>query len=303
MSVSSSELTQAGKYIIFGIADDLYGLEVDNLKEVFQTEKILKLPRTSDILAGIVNLRGVIISVFDLSMLLWGKESRLRSEQEIKDDSGLTMNILLITIKEQDVGILVDRIHHLGELTSIKSMTSAEMKEKKFLNSSFITKVGYIEDDKAVFILDLAGILTGYVSSPKPQLALQDDEVLDFDFSQYTLPEQEESLEPEKTAIVETDSESDIEILKLPEDEQEVIDNFDFEKETTTKKKETTTKKKGKSKKKKQKTKKKKETPTEKKETPTEKKETPTEKKETPTEKKETPTEKKEKSKKKEKSE
>ncbi|MHA2074718.1 MAG: chemotaxis protein CheW, partial [Candidatus Hodarchaeales archaeon] len=120
MSVSSSELTQAGKFIIFGIADDLFGLEVDNLKEVFQTNNILQLPRTSELLAGIVNLRGVIISVFDLSMLLWGNASQSLSDKTSVDVSEITMNILLTTIKEQDVGILVDHIYHLGEITSFK---------------------------------------------------------------------------------------------------------------------------------------------------------------------------------------
>lgn len=249
MAVSSSELTQAGKYIIFGIADDLYGLEVDNLKEVFQTDEILKLPRSSDLLAGIVNLRGVIISVFDLSMLLWGTESRSKSEQKSLNTSDLTMNILLITIKEQDVGILVDQIHHLGEITKFKDKDVAELQNKGFLNSSFITKVGFIEDNRSALILDLAGLLTGYVSRSKPQLQLQDDENLDFDFNQYTLPNAEESLESEKTE--EEDSDSDIEMVKLPDDEQEVKDDIDFVGETKTEEKKKS-KKKSKSKKKKE---------------------------------------------------
>jgi purine-binding chemotaxis protein CheW len=229
MSISPSELTQSGKYIIFGIADDLFGLEVVNLKEVFQTDKILKLPRTSELLAGIVNLRGVIISIFDLSILLYGKKPEIRSKVSNGTSSDQTLSVLLTTIKGQEVGILVDHIHHLGEITSFEDKNNAELDEKGFLNSSIITKVGVLEDEQKIFVLDLEGLLTGYVSSPKRKLARQESDDLDFDFSQYTLPDPEESFESQIPEQEESNYDSDIEMLKLPEEEEETVDDFDFE--------------------------------------------------------------------------
>jgi len=223
MSVSTSKLIQSEKYIIFGIAEDLYGLEVENLKEVFQTEKILKLPRTSDILAGIVNLRGVIISVFDLSILLWGKESQI-SSQSLGSDQ--IRNVLLITIKNQDVGILVDQIYHLGEIQKFEKKSKANLQKRGFLNDSIIKKIGILDDKKNVFILDLEGLLTSHVSAPKtPKISPQDDDVLDFDLNQYTLPDPEDS-SPEKNL---NDIDLEMDMLKLPVDDQEDPDVFNIE--------------------------------------------------------------------------
>ena len=227
MSISSSKLTQSVKYIIFGIADDLYGLEVENLKEVFQTEKILKLPRTSDILAGIVNLRGVIISVFDLSILLWGKESQVSSQSS---DSDQLRNVLLITIKNLDVGILVDQIYHLGEIKEFDKKSKADLKKRGFLNDSIIKKIGILDDKRNVFILDLEGLLTSYVSAPKTSKVIpQDDEFSDIDFNQYTLPDPEDSFSEENLKDTDLGVDLDIDKLKLPEDEQEDPDFSNFE--------------------------------------------------------------------------
>ncbi len=237
MSVSSSELTKSGKYIIFGIADDLYGLEVGKLKEVFQTNKILKLPRTSELLAGIVNLRGVIISIFDLSILLWGKKTEIKSKASKGVPSDQLVNVLLTTIKGQEIGILVDHIHHLGEVTKFDEKSIPELEKKGFLNTSVITKVGLLDDERKIFVLDLEGLLTDYVSSTRQKAAPQKDDDLNFDFSQYTLPDPEESFENQLPEEEVSYSDTEIEMLKLPEEDEEELDEFDFDEEASKKKK------------------------------------------------------------------
>ncbi|MFX0086728.1 MAG: chemotaxis protein CheW [Candidatus Hodarchaeota archaeon] len=237
MPVSSSELNKSGKYLIFGIADDLYGLEVGKLKEVFQTDRILKLPRTSELLAGIVNLRGVIISVFDLSILLWGKKLGVKSKGSNGAQSDQLVNVLLTTIKGQEVGILVDHIHHLGEITKFDEKNTAELEKKGFLNTSVITKVGQLEDERKIFVLDLVGLLTDYVSSTKRKVAIQKDDDLDFDFSQYTLPDPEESFDNQIPNQEDSYSDTDIEMFKLPEEDEETFNEFDFEEKASKKKK------------------------------------------------------------------
>ena len=232
MSVSSSKLTQKGKFIIFGIAKDLFSVEVNNLKEVFQTDRILQLPRTSKVLAGIVNLRGTIISVFDLSMLLWGNESEYLSVKLEDKSSKKVMNVLLMNIKGQDMGILVDYIHQLGEISKFEKKNEVKLEKKGFLDSSIIKNIGILEDTKKVFILELEGLLTGYVPTPKEKkYTLEEDD--DFDFSQYTLPDPEELTEEKQSEESSSDTDLDLEMLKLPDDDSETVDEFDFENKGT----------------------------------------------------------------------
>ncbi|MFX0184410.1 MAG: chemotaxis protein CheW, partial [Candidatus Hodarchaeota archaeon] len=181
--MATSTMQETEKYLIFKVAEDLYGLDVTYLKEVFQTKKILKLPRTSEILAGIVNLRGYIVSIFDLYKLLWGFDSR--SNIEILEELDLpsqTKIVLLLTIKNQDVGILADQIYQLAEITEFGKKDTTFFKGRELQNDSLVTKIGFLDDNQEVFILNLDVLLSGYVVPTKIRKApVQEDDVFDFD--------------------------------------------------------------------------------------------------------------------------
>ena len=210
------------RHLIFRISNDLYGLEVQYLKEVFQTGNILKLPRTSSVLEGIVNLRGYIVSIFNLSVLLWGEDSC--KKEEISSINGSHSNIiLLVTIKDQDIGILVDQIHQLDTITDFKAKDNSYFQGRELLNPSLISKVGFLDDKQNVFILNLEELLGDFVTSRKPgkkKTSTSDDD-FDFDFDQYTLPDPEESSEKS----TEASQNFDLEQLNFPENLQ--TDEFD----------------------------------------------------------------------------
>lgn len=222
--MSTAVLQEAEKYLVFKVANELYGLEVFYLKEVFQTKKILKLPRTSEILAGIVNLRGYIVSIFDLSKLLWGLDSSTKKKLEDSSSSSQTKIVLLVTIKGQDVGILADQIQQLVELPDFTEKDPSLFKGKKLQNESLISKIGLTADKKKIFILNLNILLGGYVIPAKAkQSVVLDDEDADFDFDQYTLPD--EASDDLMSNIQEEDFGFDIESLTSPDEHE--LDNFD----------------------------------------------------------------------------
>ncbi len=224
-TVLQTENEKKDKYLIFRISDDLYGLEVRNLKEVFQAGNILKLPRTSEVLEGIVNLRGYIVSIFNLSILLWGTDNHLESEFAAKTDPRRNI-VLLMTIKGHDIGVLVDQIYSLDTITEFISKDETHFDGKKLRNSSLISQIGFLDSRKTVFILDLEDFLGEFITTTKPLTEeKKDKEDFDFDFDQYTLPDPDE---PSKELSIEGDDESfDLNHLNLPEDQ--LIDKFDQE--------------------------------------------------------------------------
>ncbi|MFX0125226.1 MAG: chemotaxis protein CheW [Candidatus Hodarchaeota archaeon] len=230
------------RHLIFRIAEDLYGLEVHYLKEVFQTGNILKLPRTSSVLEGIVNLRGYIVSIFNLSVLLWGKDSH--KEDEVSDKTNI---ILLVTIKDQDIGILVDQIHQLDTITEFKSAEKSYFQGRELLNPSLVSKVGLLDNKQTVLILDLEGLLGDFITSKKSERKMTTDEDFDFNFDQYTLPDPDEASE---ISTLDASNNYDIDQLNLPENlqtdefDQSILDKVDEkgtkrEKKTKSKKDET----------------------------------------------------------------
>lgn len=55
--------------IVFRLAREWYGVEITKVKEITKTGKITYLPSSPEFIAGIVNLRGSILSVTDLKTI------------------------------------------------------------------------------------------------------------------------------------------------------------------------------------------------------------------------------------------
>ncbi len=56
--------------VVFRLTREWYGVEITKVKEVIKVEKVTYLPSCPDHIAGIVNLRGYILSVTDLKPIL-----------------------------------------------------------------------------------------------------------------------------------------------------------------------------------------------------------------------------------------
>ena len=56
----------SGKYLIFSLAGEKYGLNILEVKEIIRMEPITPLPEAPDFIPGIINLRGQVITVIDL---------------------------------------------------------------------------------------------------------------------------------------------------------------------------------------------------------------------------------------------
>jgi len=187
MSSTLEQVTE--KYLIFSILNETYGIKIDQIKEVFQTDKILKLPNTAEILSGITNLRGYILSVFDLSVLLWGSESN--KKENLSQIADLN-NILVVTIHGQDIGILVDEIKQLAEIPEFLDTDSSFLGGKEIEDLSLISKIGVLNDQSNILIIDPESALGSYFTAVKsPDETKVDSEDIDFDFDQYTMPEKE----------------------------------------------------------------------------------------------------------------
>lgn len=57
------------------IGDRLFGMDIIHCRDVEKDRKIVPVPHAKAIIAGIVNLRGDVVTVIDLKILLGGKPS------------------------------------------------------------------------------------------------------------------------------------------------------------------------------------------------------------------------------------
>jgi len=55
------------KHLIFSLGDEEFGIQVLNIKEIIQMQEITAVPKTAVYVKGVINLRGQVIPVLDLS--------------------------------------------------------------------------------------------------------------------------------------------------------------------------------------------------------------------------------------------
>src|SRR5438445_1123245 len=65
-----SASTRAGKYLLFRLGQEEYGIPVMKVREIIGQHDIAVVPNTPDFVKGVVNLRGKVIPIIDLRMKL-----------------------------------------------------------------------------------------------------------------------------------------------------------------------------------------------------------------------------------------
>lgn len=148
--LSASELEQQqnqteeteSKYLSFPLADSLYGINIQHVKEVVifsQNMKITQVPHMPAFTKGIINLRGKVIPVIDL---------RLRFLLEEIEYGGRTC-IVVVKIHGVTTGLLVDTVAGVVTFKNIDIDPAPELNDSA--QSKFIYGIGKTKEE--VYIL------------------------------------------------------------------------------------------------------------------------------------------------------
>lgn len=99
----STDFENSSDYISFTLQDELYGIEVQHLREIIKPKGIVRVPGAAKELIGIINLRGTLISVIDLArrMGLTGKPIDKYHR------------VMIVHQHDHSIGLLVDRVNEI----------------------------------------------------------------------------------------------------------------------------------------------------------------------------------------------
>jgi purine-binding chemotaxis protein CheW len=95
---------QAGKYLIFELGNEEFGIGVLQVKEIMKLQEITRVPRAPEYLQGVINLRGRIVPVINL-------RRRFQMPEE-----AYTERTCIVVVRtevggvEQPIGIIVDGV-------------------------------------------------------------------------------------------------------------------------------------------------------------------------------------------------
>ena len=143
------------QYLTFILADELYAINVSNIKEVLSVPKITRVPRMPDFMNGVINLRGNVVPVLDLRQK-FGLEPTPHTI-----DTGIIVTEIENMFEEESssfiVGIFSDLVQKVVEIApeEIEPPPSIGVT----IDTSFISGMGRL-DDSFVIILDIHKILS-----------------------------------------------------------------------------------------------------------------------------------------------
>jgi purine-binding chemotaxis protein CheW len=134
--------------VVFTIGDEEFGVDISQVREIVRLVQITYLPKAPVFIEGVVNLRGQVLAVIDLSKRL-GVSSKER---------GVENRIIVVEVGENTVGMIVDSVSEVLRLSSenvedVPTLVDTEIPEH------YIRGVGKLKD-RLLVLLDLNKILT-----------------------------------------------------------------------------------------------------------------------------------------------
>jgi purine-binding chemotaxis protein CheW len=132
------------RLLLFEVAGSLYACDMAAVREIVPFQRITRLPGAPPAVCGLMNLRGSIVTVLDLSVRIAGRTC--------DREGGL---ILLVPYRDKIIGIGVDEVR---DLQSIRADGVNEEAELTAFDSSIVLGLAEVEGELAV-ILDINEIV------------------------------------------------------------------------------------------------------------------------------------------------
>lgn len=137
----------------FSLGDNLFAVDIMRIKEIIQPQKLSALPKASQTLDGVINLRGAVIPVMDL---------RKRFGMPPLEKN-LTGKLLIVSLARQTLALVVD---------AVMEVITVPVKEIKApLDNSLGVGMEYLlgvclSNDQVFMLLDIDSLL-GTIDSKK----------------------------------------------------------------------------------------------------------------------------------------
>jgi len=135
------------QYIVFSINQQSFGIEIFKVKEVLSYRKITPLPQMEGFIKGIINLRGIIIPVFDL-----------REKFNLPTEEYTHFHVIIVVeISGRVMGIIVDVISDVFEILQEEFQTTGNLPPN--IRREYLKGVGK-KGDEMIILLDMDHLLS-----------------------------------------------------------------------------------------------------------------------------------------------
>lgn len=141
-----TEENSINQYLSFQLSSEVFGLEINKVREVLDFTSLNKVPQTPAYMRGVINLRGAVVPVIDLRL----KFGMTQAERTVKS---------CIIITEVDfsgelmvLGALADSVQEVLDLEPEQIEAAPKIGSK--LNTSFIKGIAK-QNEEFIILLDI----------------------------------------------------------------------------------------------------------------------------------------------------
>ncbi len=145
--IGKTQTVADNKYVTFLLAGREYATDIKQIVEIIYFQKSTPMPEAHGFVEGVVDLRGKVIPVIDLKKILVIQAS----------ENTVPNHILIIRFHEKKMGIVVDEVREVLQISNTRIQSPQEVLEGKVSRHlKGVSKMG----DRMIFILSLENMLS-----------------------------------------------------------------------------------------------------------------------------------------------
>ncbi|MEW5010376.1 MAG: chemotaxis protein CheW [Cycloclasticus sp.] len=139
------------QYLTFLVSKERLGININDVNEIIEISNMTRVPMTPDYIRGVINLRGSVVPVIDLSARLGHQPSEVGKRScivlvEVFSDDGM-----------QNLGMLVDQVDEILDIPAEHIQAAPSF--GSHIRTEFIQAMGRVGDD-FIILLDISRVLS-----------------------------------------------------------------------------------------------------------------------------------------------
>jgi purine-binding chemotaxis protein CheW len=142
---------QQSQYLTFMLGGEIFAIGILRIKEIIEYGSLTEVPRMPEFIRGVINLRGAVVPVIDLSSR-FGKQASTVSRR--------TCIVIIEVLHEEEqhvVGVMVDAVNEVLDIPATEIEPAPTFGAK--IRADFIRGMGKVEG-KFVILLDVDHVLS-----------------------------------------------------------------------------------------------------------------------------------------------
>jgi purine-binding chemotaxis protein CheW len=134
------------QYLTFNLGEEVFALDIGQVKEVLDFTTATRVPRTPDFMRGVINLRGAVVPVVDLRL----KFGLSKTQQSV--NTCVIITEIVVDHERTIVGALADSVREVIDLDAGSIEPAPRLGTR--LNTDFLKGIGK-HNEQFVMVLDI----------------------------------------------------------------------------------------------------------------------------------------------------